>query len=420
MKWTRAHWVGVLAAFALLGDSTLYVVLPASHLFTAIQVGVLLSVNRFARILFNDPTARLIDGRGLAGPMALAMALTLATSMGYGYVGFVGFVALRVLWGLAWSLLRNGASAAILAEDAARHGELQGSFRSLSRFGSLFAVLVGSWLVGRAGFANAFLVLGAASIPALLVVGLLGFERTNRQERQERQEASWRPWRSWRFASSGVVSVGIAAFLVNAAATSLLLVTLSYGLGSFAYDRDWNSLHPNGWIGFASVTMSDVDVLGMTMKIATVAGVAASGRWISEIVLAPVAGHGVDRFGRAPFIAIGGLLAAGALGGCALARSADAYVACAAMTFAMLVVMQTALDALATDRAGSTLSLGRYFTAVDVGTAIGPLCAPVLVESIGLRHTYFGSAAVVAAVALAYMRGGSEHRADHAGLHADG
>jgi len=419
VKWTRAHWVGVLAAIALLGDSTLYVVLPASHLFTAIQVGVLLSVNRFARILFNDPTARLIDGWGLAGPLALAMALTLTTSMGYGYVGFVGFAALRVLWGLAWSLLRNGASAAILAEDAARHGELQGSFRSLSRFGSLFAVLVGSWLVGRVGFANAFLVLGAASIPALLAIGLLGFERTNRQERQERQEASWRPWRSWRFASSGVVSVGIGAFLINAAATSLLLVTLSPRLGALGYNLEWELQHPN-WIGFASVELVDVDFLGMTMKVATLAGIGASGRWISEIFIAPLAGRAVDRFGRAPFVAIGGLLAAGALGGCALAGSANVYVPCVLMSFAMLVVMQTALDALATDRAGSTLSLGRYFTAVDVGTAIGPLCAPVLVESIGLRHTYFGSAAVVAAVALAYMRGGSEHRADHAGLHADG
>jgi MFS family permease len=196
----------------------------------------------------------------------------------------------------------------------------------------------------------------------------------------------------------------IPAFVINALGASLLLVTLGKGLGDAEYRglADKSGVYMEWW---------------PTLRLL---GLAGAGRWIGEIAFAPVAGYASDHFGRRPVLISGGLLAAGALGGCAFAPNEYSFVAAAMFAFAMLSSMQTALDALATDRARqSAVSLGRYFTVVDVGLAVGPLVGPALVEEIGFAKTAICSAGVVALVAGAYMRGGRDDRADHAGVHAD-
>ncbi|MEZ0228018.1 MAG: MFS transporter, partial [Planctomycetota bacterium] len=380
------HWVGLLAALALFGDSALYVLLPAHRGalgLTAMQVGILLSANRFVRLGLNDPTARVVDRFGLRAPMTIALLLAAVTTAAYGHVGFVAFLVLRIVWGLSWSFIRNSANFAVLREEPARRGELQGSFRSLARIGSLATVVVGAWLAGKYGFTRACEILGVATVPgvllALLVLRRAPLPASPHFVGGGGQEGG----------AKGSIAVAFAAFFANAFGASILLVTLGEGLKSSS---------------------------------STLLGLAGAGRWIGEIFVAPFAGKATDRFGRAPVIAMSGLLGAGALGGCGVARSPEQYVACSMFAFAMLSALQTALDALATDRAGSsTVALGRYFTVVDVATAIGALVGPPLVEAIGYPKTAACSAVVVAVVAGAYIRGSrSESGADHARLHADG
>jgi MFS family permease len=62
--------IGIGTAVSLLGDSTLYTVLPDPNfaLQAAVpfaQVGILLGVNRLVRIFFNIPAGRLIDRKFL-------------------------------------------------------------------------------------------------------------------------------------------------------------------------------------------------------------------------------------------------------------------------------------------------------------------------------------------------------------------
>jgi MFS family permease len=407
VKGTRVHRTGIAAALALLGDSALYVVLPTEQSlgFGAIETGILLSANRFVRIAFNDPTARWIQRVGLRGPLTLALLLAAATTFGYAHAGFALFVALRVLWGLAWSLLRNGANAAVLGEDFERRGELQGTFRALSRIGSLAAVLGGAWLVGRVGFARGFEWLALGTLPGIAVaLGMGSKTLAGAGSGISGISPSVRPGggvsgisRSLR-GGGGTLGVSVSAFFINAAAGSLLLATASLGVARF----------PHALLGF------DVNP-------ATLGGLAVAGRWLGEILVAPLAGRIADRHGRRPVVVVGGLLAAGALVGCAAAGSAGGFVAFAALAFGLVSATQTGLDAIATDHAREDpVALGRYFTVVDVGTAVGPLVGPYLARHAGLTATYAGSALVVAAVAGAYVHRRRQHLADHTRLHADG
>jgi MFS family permease len=399
MKWTRVHWIGLAAGFALLGDSALYVVLPTERErlgLTALQVGVLLSANRFVRIVVNDPTARAVDQVGLRAPVVLALAVAAATTFGYAWASFAAFVALRIAWGVAWSLLRNGASAAVLDEPVARRGELQGTFRSFARVGSLTAVLGGAWLCGRYGWEAAWMTLALATVPGLFLVGL----SVSGAGRSVTPAAGWAPQ-----GPSGILGASIAAFLVNAAATSLLLATVAQGVHQKLLSLVSGALLPRGALTHPSgglIHFESATLFGVNMNLATIAGVAVAGRWLGEIAIAPLAGALSDRIGRRPVLALSGFLAAGALGGCATAGMIEAFVPATIFAFAMLSAFQAALDAHATDRASGTVALGRYFTAVDVGTAVGPLIGPVLVDRFeGL--TYAGAALVVTAASLAYL-----------------
>lgn len=392
MKWTRVHWIGIAAGFALLGDSALYVVLPTERErlgLTALEVGVLLSANRFVRILVNDLTAIALDMGGLRWPLVLALVIAAGTTLGYGHASFAVFLALRIAWGIAWSFLRNGVNVAVLMEPVTRRGELQGTFRGFARVGSLFAVLAGAKLCSVGGFASGFDDLGLLTVPGIFLVGLAVEGSRTRRDAVSTSLGQSGP-------GSSLLAASIAAFLVNAAATSLLLATVAQGVRRFSFVVMSSFSGPPS---FYSSTL-----FGVSGSATTIAGIAVAGRWLGEILVAPLAGTLSDRVGRRPVLVVSGILAAGALGGAATAVSLNTFVPATIFAFIMLSAFQAALDAHATDRASDTIVLGRYFTALDVGTAVGPLVGPMLVDRFH-GWTYAGAALVVLAASLAYLPG---------------
>jgi MFS family permease len=83
----RVAWtLTVCTALALLGDATLYAVLPATYDTVGValwQVGWLLSVNRLARIPLNLPSGWLSDRIGPRGPYILGVAIGALSTLGY-------------------------------------------------------------------------------------------------------------------------------------------------------------------------------------------------------------------------------------------------------------------------------------------------------------------------------------------------
>lgn len=104
--------LGIGTCFCLLGDSTIYTVLPlhtGAAGITMASVGVLMGINRLVRVVSNGVAGHLFD-RGPRRRLFLA-ALLMGGLSTLGYALFRGFWPLffsRVLWGVAWSGISIG------------------------------------------------------------------------------------------------------------------------------------------------------------------------------------------------------------------------------------------------------------------------------------------------------------------------
>ena len=148
--------LGFGTAFSLIGDATLYAVLPTHTDEAGIAlgaVGILLGMNRAVRLIFNGVAGWLYDRFSqrhlfLLGLFIGAFATgCYAISRGF-WILFIG----RIFWGMAWSLLWIGGNAVVLDvstdENRGRHsGQYQMWFfvgvASASFLGGLFTDLFG-------------------------------------------------------------------------------------------------------------------------------------------------------------------------------------------------------------------------------------------------------------------------------------
>lgn len=159
---------GVMA-FAALGDAMLYIVLPIYGLemgFTALYIGILLSANRFVRIISNTYIANIVNRIGMKKVLIATSILAVITTMMYGLkMGFIPFLIARLLWGLSYS----GQKIATLnyaAEVGPRSGLAFGLTQGIKSLGVLFAYWACPILVISIGVVHTFFLMAA--------IGLLG------------------------------------------------------------------------------------------------------------------------------------------------------------------------------------------------------------------------------------------------------
>jgi MFS family permease len=364
--------VSAAVALSLLGDSLLYAVLPSQAEAIGVPiglVGVLLSVNRFIRLLSNTWAGSVCARLGYARPFTAALLLGAATTAVYGlaYGFWVVFVA-RVLWGVSWSFLRVGGLGTVLEHATAQdRGLLMGFFLGISRLGSLVAVALGGLLTDAIGYRPTLLVFAALSAMAAAISAPTGgrtppqlkeaaASRTDQRlvndppilpPRGKVAEVNIRH-RLWAVYACGYAH-GFVMSGVITATLGLLLKTL-YG--------------------------SAITVGGLSIGIATTTGLLLSSRWLIDFGLGPYLGHLSDRLGRQRVI-----LAAFCTGTIALTvfTSVGALLPLTLATvaiFAAGTALSAALDASLGDlaRPGQQARvIGRYTTFHDLGSACGPL-----------------------------------------------
>src|SRR5688572_6600908 len=99
-------------AFASFGDAFLYPFLPVNFGSIGVPVlwvGVLLSINRFVRIISNTLLVHAFAKYGLRTIMICAVAMAITSTFGYGIASSViAWLIFRVIWGLAFSAMRIG------------------------------------------------------------------------------------------------------------------------------------------------------------------------------------------------------------------------------------------------------------------------------------------------------------------------
>lgn len=365
-NWTRHRPVllaAAVTALCMVGDSMLYVVLPVHWkefgLTAFWQAGMLLSVNRFVRLPLNPLVARLYRRLPARQGMLGAAALAVVTTAGYGAAGtFWALLALRALWGLAWTFLRLGAYFTVMETAAAEErGRAMGLYNGLMRTGSLFGMLLGGFLADSLGAGRTCLFFAAVSLAAFPLILAAVPASARGMAADAAGEEAYDLRAHWRVLA--VLAVGTAVAFVY---QGMLVSTVSY---------------------LVTLRLPEGLALGgAVIGAASLGGVLQALRWTWEPWLAPFFGWLSDRPGGRGRLFIG-LSAAGAA--LFLALTADLPILLWTCLLLAVEVTATALttvgDAVAADTAAHSARvkvMTLYSMLTDLGAAAGPAAAFLL------------------------------------------
>ena len=386
-----ALWpIGLATALSLMGDATLYAVLPLRPAEAGISLamaGTILSVNRIIRLATNGPAGwlfdRVPDRRWLfLGSLWMGVASTILYVLADGLpILLLG----RLVWGLAWSGIWVGGNAMVLQmAPRTQRGRWVGMYQVWFFFGSAVGSLAGGVLTDAVGYREALWIGAAVSaIGACAALIMVADRRPERYRPPLVPPATARGIGRFR-------SVPLAMWATAAAhGTNRLVIAgvVSATLGLVVQESLGGDLQWGSWqIGIASVT----------------GGLLAS-RTLVSLVGAPFAGVWSDRAGqRWDLLALA--LGLGAVG-----------IGLLAVQGGLAIILGTVLSAaaggsiqaLATTLAGEVsagrqhgANLGILYTAGDLGSAIGPLAAYAIMPWGGLGVVYGGCAALMLAVGV--------------------
>lgn len=387
--------LGIGTAISLLGDATLYTVLPHPDIsaqlgITLSMVGLLLGANRAIRLILNGPVGILYDRMPRRGLLIAALSIGAGSSIFYAVSsGFWPLLMGRICWGLAWSLLWVGGNSVILdiSTDENR-GQNSGMYQMWFFIGVALASFVGAMLTDTFGFrAGQWISVAVIAATALAWFILLPETRVidstskSALENANKTTPMKLPWKVMAVTSFAVF---ISRFLAwgALAATGILWLSELFGTGALI----WSFFIP----------------------IATFTGLYTAISNLISIVSTPLAGSVSDRLGRRwPVIGLAMIL--GGLGLWLMSGEMRTL----ALIGALLVPVagsstETLIPAIAGDRVPNNLrsrALGLINTAGDLGATIGPFAALGILNSgwLSLGGIYrIGSALFVIVAILAF------------------
>lgn len=391
--------VGIVTALTLFGDSMLYIVLPVywkeAGLDGLWQVGILLSVNRFVRLPLNPVIGWLYHRISLRTGLFISVFLAAITTVGYGiFKGFLLWIMLRAVWGIAWSLMRMGGYLTVIRySDDTNRGRYMGTYNGLWRLGSLVGVLFGGFLVPMIGLKSVSIIFGMMALVGLpLIAASISPGKASGTHQLEippdKKETVW------SLQVKKIVISGLIISLLHAVfgATLTYLIDTSY---------------PKGipWFGL---------IIGSTV----LGGVLTALRCAWEPFLARWFGQRTDGpRGRLPLFMLS--LAGAAAGYALLPWQLPLGIWIVVVIFVMITstALGTIMDAMASDAAKSTsiiTVMTAYSVSTDLGAAIGPtLIYWVVGLQYGVTSMYLACAAVFVLIGLWYWKDYASKRRVH-------
>jgi len=346
---------GLVIALAGLGDSLLYAVLPLyAEAFgvSLVVVGVLLSLNRWVRLVAYSVVVAIGSRVGPRRLMLAAAATAALSTLGYALApGEILLMACRVLWGLSFAAL-NLAVLAYAVSDRPNAGKRVGAGRTI--VGSCqVATLVGgtlavAWLGPRGVFA------AVALVSALAIA--LAWHLPAQAGAPEAPEP-------FRLPVPG--RLDLWGFALGLVVDGIFIVTLS-------------------------LLLKD-NPLPLAPVVAT--GCLLAARAATEVLTAPLGGAMADRFGAGRLAIGAGLLLAAGLAAIALGHD----LAGAAAVVVMRGLFNTLVPVLVAERArgGMLASQATYATWRDLGAAIGPIVAGLLFATVPQAALYAACAGLL-------------------------
>jgi len=402
--------LGMAISLSLPGDQTLYAVLPtqASNIGISLSmVGVLLGINRVVRIPGNPLAGLLYDRLGRRRLFLLGLLLGMLSTASYAVArNSVHWLAGRLLWGIAWSLINVGGLTMVLDEtDDHDRGRVTGIYQLSYLLGLSFSPVLGGLLTDVLGFRSALLA-GAAitgaglflayfTLPETrptapgdlalaapsayfrsLVAFITTFKQTDRRRllRDSLPRPTGRP--PWLvragITEGGQMAVNYIYLMTFFAGNGVVMSTISLYLKQNFGDKIL--------IGDAAVGVASLGGLLLAM------------RSLLGMVAGPLSGYLSDRRGNRWPVVQGGIIIGGIGFGILVAGkeiwAVPLGVALIALSSGALLTTLAALtgDLAPSDRQGQ--AIGGLATAGDLGSAAGPLLAYALLSLIDLRWVY--------------------------------
>jgi len=377
---------GLATAMTIMPDQALYVILPVPGWqallgLSKIDVGILLSTNRFIRLLTNHWAERLVHRVNATFLFVSILVLGAWVAMMYGtwpimWVMLTG----RALWGLCWSVIRQvGIMTSIDTAESGKSASVIGFYDGLGRCGSIVGMLIAGWLCSKpdmVAWRNCFWLFAVVSLLAAIPGGLArrGVEEHPSEFRKTRVSAP----------TDHLYSLLICGFVTGCVGTGMIVSTLGAVLAR---------------------GLGDYITIG-----ALVIGVTAVNGWMLALrygilsLGSPVLGSLVDRIGDRRIAFIFFCVGTSILGAVAIIS----LVANALMTLILLVLVMaffvcgTGLMVALSSEAGGygSKTFSWYVTAFDFGTASGPMLAWILLDKLEAPVAMF-------AVCTAFYIGGA-------------
>ncbi len=333
-----------------MADAFLYAYLPLNATtleLNAFSVGAILSINKFVRVLSNRWVNALAAVTGLKHIVSMAICLAALTSMSYAFEMPLWFwLLVRVVWGISYSMFRF---ASVQYVQVAPHkGEALGIATSIKELGPVLAYWFGPIVLTTWGASPVFLTSAMATLMGMTLLHNLPNPKAKvvLKEVVRFQKPNWLD--GWVFISS---------FLID----GFVVVTVSILLRS----------HANFWS--EHVLMNTAIFISM--------------RRVFQIILAPLTGSAIRRYGHRLVFALSSVLICVALGFMAGGIIVEALV----IVFAAAAVNNVCMPLFALQRSSireNYNAFAKLSTAKDIGAAVGALIGLPLVGVVEPRWIF--------------------------------
>jgi len=376
-KISKSHYhvslAAIAVAFSLLGDMSVYAIIPVYYQelgLSALQVGIILSANRWIRILTNHLAERIIREANIVFVVVGVLITGSAIAISYGvFPVFIIILTGRLLWGFCWSILRHfGMMVAIHNSGDSNRGEIVGLLNGLSRIGSIAGTVLGGLLFDSIGYRLTFIILGLLSLTAVP----FGF-KAGKLERSSGKTNGLFYNKSKQRPDFGMLFAG---FVNGCVGPGIIMSTLGFLLRQ-KLGQSLNIGH-------------------LAIGITTLNGFLLASRHILNTLGAPVLGGILDRLGHMKSLILFSLSGTLFLFAIVVIPNIFVILLLIVLLFICGVANQIALSSAA-GKSGSR-AYAHMATMMDVGAAAGPLLGWTLVELVSSPSAAFPVAGFLYAI----------------------
>jgi MFS transporter, DHA1 family, multidrug resistance protein len=341
-------------------------------------IGVIVAASTITGVFLKLPSGALSDVLGRKRMMVLGSFFFAVPPFLYPFIQDPwSLLALRFVHGCATAIFSPVASAYVAGLGETKRGARLGWFSSANDVGATGGPLVGGFvLYFTASYSVTYLVVGALGVLTLLVVLLL--PDVDQRARETKTFAA----RAAEFRRGLAEVLRTPPIFVAAAIEAVMYL----GYGAF--------------IGFLPIYARDAGLNDAQIAIVFGAQLALA------MIAKPIAGRISDRMGRIPVIVVGLLLCAAALPLIFRSESLALFMVTAPILGIGVGAVTPVTNALIADLASASrlgAAMGVFGTIWDVGEAMGPMIAGVLISALGYTVTFDVLAAMIALFTLGLM-----------------